>query len=149
MYSEWVSIPVSIQVEERRWSVLHKFPSSVGRDIVVAVMRSLPSTFGVSATNCEPSTLKTEKEVQWAMEVICFGLDLPLTEHEAIRDCVSIYCDWLSVLTNEPKACIPKPVLDDPNIYARKMIQHLYNLFVPRSESSEFIVFIQHNSGGY
>nr|CAD7256268.1 unnamed protein product [Timema shepardi] len=66
------------------------------------------------------------------MEVICFGLSLPLSEHDTIRDCVNVYCEWLSALHPIPKVCVPLPVCEDPNLYARKMISHFHNLFVPR-----------------
>lgn len=71
-------------------------------------------------------------QVQWCMEVICFGLSLPLSEHDTIRDCVNIYCEWLTALHPTPKVSVPKPICKDSNIYARKMIKHLHNLFVPR-----------------
>lgn len=139
MYSEWVSISVSLKAEEKRFSVLHKLPDSAGRDVVVAVVKPLAHHLGISTSNCEPSNLKTEKEVQWCMEVVCYGLGLPISEHEAIRDCVFIYCEWLYSLT-KPKICVPKPVCDDPNLYARKMIQHLYNLFQFRPNSNADII---------
>lgn len=74
------------------------------------------------------------REVLWYMEVICFGLTLPLTEHDTIRDCVNVYCEWLSALDAVPKLSVPKPVFDDPNLYARKIIIHFQNLFVPRKD---------------
>ncbi|KAJ9585305.1 hypothetical protein L9F63_002890, partial [Diploptera punctata] len=64
--------------------------------------------------------------------VICFGMSLPLSEHDTIRDCVHVYCEWLSALHPVPKISVPKPVCEDPNLYARKMISHFHNLFVPR-----------------
>lgn len=81
-------------------------------------------------------------QVQWCMEVICFGLTLPLTEHETIKDCVNVYCEWLSALLPVPKICVPKPVCEDPNLYARKIIGHFHNLFVPRKgEGKRFFYF--------
>jgi hypothetical protein len=65
------------------------------------------------------------------MEVLCFGLSLPLSEHEAIKDCVNVYCEWLSALLT-PKVCVPQPITEDPNVYARKIIAHLHYLFIPR-----------------
>ena len=39
------------------------------------------------------------------MEVICFGLSLPLSEHDTVKDCVNVYCEWLSaLLPGEPKS---------------------------------------------
>ena len=66
------------------------------------------------------------------MEVICHGLCLPLEDHMIIRDCVNIYCEWLSALLPQPKICVPKPVIEEPNHYARKIITHFNHLFVPR-----------------
>lgn len=66
------------------------------------------------------------------MEVICFGLSLPLIEHESIKDCVNVYCEWLTALSPTPKICVPKPILDDPNLYCQKIISHFYYLFIPR-----------------
>ena len=82
--------------------------------------------------DAKPSPLQTEEEVNWCMEVICHGLCLPLEDHMTIRDCVNIYCEWLSALLPQPKICVPRPVIEDPNHYARKIITHFNHLFVPR-----------------
>lgn len=37
-------------------------------------------------------------EVNWCMEVMCHGLNLSLKEHEAIKNCVHVYCEWLVAL---------------------------------------------------
>jgi len=71
------------------------------------------------------------------MEVICHGLCLPLEDHMVIRDCVNIYCEWLSALLPNPKLCVPRPVLEQPNLYARKIITHFNHLFVPRKGEAE------------
>lgn len=76
------------------------------------------------------------------MEVLCFGLSLPLAEHEAIKDCVNVYCEWLTALLPEPKICVPQPVVEDPNIYARKIISHLHYLFVPRKGEGRSIKYV-------
>lgn len=72
------------------------------------------------------------------MEVLCFGLSLPLFEHQAIKDCVNVYCEWLSALLPAPKPCVPQPIIDDPNLYARKIISHFHYLFVPRKDEGKF-----------
>lgn len=64
---------------------------------------------------------------------MCFGLTLPLTEHDTVRDCVNVYCEWLSALHPVPKISVPIPVCNDANFYARKIIAHFLNLFMPRS----------------
>lgn len=37
-------------------------------------------------------------EVNWCMEVMCHGLNLSLKEHEALKNCVHVYCEWLVAL---------------------------------------------------
>jgi hypothetical protein len=73
--------------------------------------------------------------VVW-LQVLCFGLGLPLSEHETINDCVKVYFEWLMALTS-PKPCVPKPVQSNPNPFAQVILHHLLNLFKPRPESSE------------
>ena len=79
----------------------------------------------------------------YVLQVLCFGLSLPLGENDTIKDCVNVYCEWLSALTS-PKICVPKPVMDDPNPYAQDILHHLLNLFVPRpgSGNSEIVLTI-------
>ncbi|XP_058804059.1 ral GTPase-activating protein subunit beta isoform X2 [Phymastichus coffea] len=132
MYSEWASLSILIQHgSEDSQSVLEKFAPGVGREVTLSIVRQLATNLGI-AQAAEPSPLNTDKEIQWCMEVICFGLSLPLTEHDTVRDCVNVYCEWLSALYTSPKISVPKPIADDPNYYARKIICHLHNLFVPR-----------------
>lgn len=72
------------------------------------------------------------------MDVICFGLSLPLQEHETIKDCVNIYCEWMTALHPQPKISVPKPICEDANMYCRKIINHFHNLFVPRQGESKY-----------
>ncbi|XP_021916328.1 ral GTPase-activating protein subunit beta isoform X3 [Zootermopsis nevadensis] len=132
MYSEWASLTSLIQNgNEDSQSVLGKFPIAAGKEVAMAVVKQLASNLGF-AQAAEPSPLTTDREVQWCMEVICFGMSLPLSEHDTIRDCVHVYCAWLSALHPVPKVSVPRPICEDPNLYARKMICHFHNLFVPR-----------------
>lgn len=73
------------------------------------------------------------------MDVICFGLSLPLQEHETIKDCVNVYCEWLTALHPQPRISVPKPICEDANLYARQIINHFHNLFVPRQGESKSI----------
>ncbi|KAJ8896860.1 hypothetical protein PR048_002206 [Dryococelus australis] len=132
MYSEWASLSALIQNgSEDSQSVLGKFPSTAGKEVALAIVRQLASNLGISQPP-EPSPLQTDRDVQWCMEVICFGMSLPLSEHDTIRDCVHVYCEWLSALHPVPKVSVPWPVCEDPNLYAKKMISHFHNLFLPR-----------------
>ncbi|XP_015122062.1 ral GTPase-activating protein subunit beta isoform X3 [Diachasma alloeum] len=132
MYSEWASLSPLIQrgSDESR-SVLEKFSPGAGREVALSVVKQLAANLGISQA-AETSPLNTDREVQWCMEVICFGLSLPLAEHDTVRDCVNVYCEWLSALYTSPKISVPKPIIEDPNFYARKIISHFHNLFVPR-----------------
>ena len=74
------------------------------------------------------------------MEVVCFGLTLPLTEYETLSNSVNLYLDWLTVITT-PKPGIPAPIRHEPLPYIRKMICHLENLFIPRFEKLIYLFF--------
>ncbi|XP_013391687.1 ral GTPase-activating protein subunit beta isoform X2 [Lingula anatina] len=132
MYSEWASLQTSIQIDTGNTSVLQHFPAVVGKDVAGAVVKHLASSLSLGVTQGEQSSLNSDKEVKWTMEVICFGMTLNFSDnHETIRDCVNVYCEWLSALTT-PKNCVPVPVREQPNHYCQIMFKHLYNLFVPR-----------------
>ncbi|XP_024939049.1 ral GTPase-activating protein subunit beta isoform X11 [Cephus cinctus] len=132
MYSEWASLSALIQQgSEESQSVLEKFSPGAGREVALSIVRQLAANLGITQA-AEPSPLNTDREVQWCMEVICFGLSLPLAEHDTVRDCVNVYCEWLSALYSSPKISVPRPIVEDPNFYARKIISHFHNLFVPR-----------------
>ncbi|XP_029720314.2 ral GTPase-activating protein subunit beta isoform X2 [Aedes albopictus] len=134
MYSEWASLVPTITeniTNAQSQSVLGKFGIAGGRDVAAVVVKQLAGNLGITNA-AEPSTLVADQEVQWCMDVICHGLSLPLAEHDIIKDCVNIYCEWLTALLPNPKISVPKPICDDPNTYVRRIIKHLYNLFVPR-----------------
>jgi len=134
MYSDWSSLTSQLQsLGTATQSVLAKLPPEDGKQVVASVVKTVAANLGITVpADAKPSQLQTEEEVNWCMEVICHGLCLPLVEHETIRDCVNIYCEWLFALLPNPKVCVPKPVLEDPNHYARKIITHFNHLFVPR-----------------
>ncbi|XP_034475059.1 ral GTPase-activating protein subunit beta isoform X3 [Drosophila innubila] len=142
MYSEWASLSAQISANScgaQCFSVLNKFPASAGREVVISVVKQLGTNLGITQ-NAEPSHLVKDEEVKWCMDVICFGLSLPLQEHETIKDCVNVYCEWLTALHPQPRISVPKPICEDANLYARQIINHFHNLFVPRQgESSDTI----------
>ncbi len=63
-----------------------------------------------------------------------YGLTLSHEHQDIIKDCWNIYHDWLTVLLDEPKTFVPRPIRADPIFYSKKMLWHLYSLFVPRKE---------------
>lgn len=132
MYSEWTSLTLSIQnYGEENKSVLEKFGLLTSKEVTLAIVKQLVSNLGITHSP-EESPLVLDKEVQWCMEVICYGLSLPLSEHESIKDCVNVYCEWLTALLPTPKICVPKPIIDDPNLFCQRIISHFYYLFIPR-----------------
>ena len=132
MYSEWVSLSEDIRKDESGRSALSVYPSSVGRDVARAVVRSLVDN---PIEDCK-GRFKSAEDVKWTMHVICFGLGLPLSEGETLKGCVNIYLDWLSSLSLQPKQEVPQEILKDPNMYCQRMLQHFKNLFVPKTEGT-------------
>ncbi|XP_078093080.1 ral GTPase-activating protein subunit beta isoform X1 [Mustelus asterias] len=131
MYSEWRSLQLVIQSDRGHMSVLHSYPSNVGKDVAHAVVRPLGQGLNSSSTSNE-SILKTDKEVKWTMEVLCYGLTLPL-DGETVKLCVDVYTDWIMALVAR-RDSIPQPIIKEPNLYVQTILRHLQNLFVPRSE---------------
>uniref|UniRef100_A0A7N6AU05 Rap-GAP domain-containing protein n=1 Tax=Anabas testudineus TaxID=64144 RepID=A0A7N6AU05_ANATE len=103
-------------------SVLSCFPPPVGRDVAIAVLKPLRAAVGNPNRH---SLLHTDRQVRWTMEVLCYGLTLPL-EGNTVRLCVDVYTDWLTALVS-PRDSIPPPISREPNLYVQKILQHLYN----------------------
>uniref|UniRef100_A0A8C5TZB7 Ral GTPase-activating protein subunit beta n=1 Tax=Malurus cyaneus samueli TaxID=2593467 RepID=A0A8C5TZB7_9PASS len=131
MYSEWRSLHLVIQNDQGNTSVLHSYPENVGREVANAVVRPLGQALITSSVGSE-SLLKTDKEVKWTMEVVCYGLTLPL-DGDTVKYCVDVYTDWIMALVL-PKDSIPLPVIKEPNLYVQSILKHLQNLFVPRPD---------------
>ncbi|XP_015257954.1 PREDICTED: ral GTPase-activating protein subunit beta-like [Cyprinodon variegatus] len=110
-------------------SVLTCFPSSVGRDVAVAVVKPLAAGLGNPGTR---SLLRTDRQVKWTMEVLCYGLTLPL-DRDIVRLCVDVYTDWMMALVSQ-RSSTPPPISRDPNLYVQKILRHLHVLFLPRSD---------------
>lgn len=79
--------------------------------------------------------LETAEQVNWVLENLMYGLTLSHEFQDTIKDCWNVYHDWLCVLLDEPKPFLPQPIRDEPILYSRKMLWHLYHLFVPRKDS--------------
>ncbi|XP_048111470.1 ral GTPase-activating protein subunit beta [Alosa alosa] len=129
MYSEWRSLHLVVQNDQGNVSVLHSYPAPVGRDVANAVVRPLGASLGGPTSE---SFLKTDKEVKWTMEVLCYGLTLPL-DGDTVKLCVDVYTDWLMALVS-PRDSIPQPIIKEPNLYVQTILKHLHNLFLPRPE---------------
>lgn len=110
---------------------------------------SASSTYMMSPDTAQAliSRLDTDRDVNWLMEIIGYGLSMPFSltgEQDSVKDCCTIYCEWLASALlpyneqNEDSKyqqlskLVPVPIRSDPNRYARKMLSHLYNVFLPR-----------------
>ncbi|XP_013870835.1 ral GTPase-activating protein subunit beta isoform X2 [Austrofundulus limnaeus] len=129
MYSEWRSLQLVVQSDQGHLSVLHTYPPGVGTEVANAVVKPLGVAVSPVATE---NILKTDKEVKWTMEVLCYGLTLPL-EGDTVKLCVDVYTDWMMALVS-PRDSMPQPVVKEPNMYIQTILKHLYNVFVPRPE---------------
>lgn len=91
--------------------------------------------------------LDTDRDVNWLMEIIGYGLSMPFSltgEQDSVKDCCTIYLEWLSASLlpfndqnddfkyQQLSKLVPVPIRNDPNRYSRKMLSHLYNVFLPR-----------------
>ncbi|KAM9296042.1 ral GTPase-activating protein subunit beta [Gastrophryne carolinensis] len=132
MYSEWRTLHLVIKNDQGHTSVLHSYPENVGREVANSVVRPLGQLLNAPSSAGSESILKTDKEVKWTMEVICYGLTLPL-EGDTVKHCVDVYTDWLMALVST-KDSIPQPVIREPNLYIQIILKHLQNVFVPRQE---------------
>ena len=148
MYSEWSVLRVVEMCETCRVSVLHKMPQINGTLLVNSCVKPLAQMLNNTNSNSSVSSnttsgtesndfLQNDRDVLWIMEVLCYGLSLPLSspeQHECVRDCVHIYCEWLCALSPQSakSKAIPFPIRDDPNLYCRKILEHIYNIFTPR-----------------
>ncbi|XP_039654300.1 ral GTPase-activating protein subunit beta isoform X2 [Perca fluviatilis] len=112
-------------------SVLSCFPPSVGRDVAVAVVKPLRAGLRNPDTR---SLLHTDSQVKWTMEVLCYGLTLPL-DGDTVQLCVDVYTDWLMALVS-PRDSFPPPISREPNLYTQKILRHLGGLFLSRSEQA-------------
>uniref|UniRef100_UPI00358DE290 ral GTPase-activating protein subunit beta isoform X3 n=1 Tax=Myxine glutinosa TaxID=7769 RepID=UPI00358DE290 len=132
MYSEWRSLHSVLDRDRGHLSVLHCYPETCARDVVAAVVRPLGQAPWPSNPEC---LLQTDKQVKWTMEVLGFGLTLPL-DGDVVKRCVDVYMEWLNAISDLHNTLVPLPVRQQPNSYARCLLKHLYNLFVPRGNGS-------------
>lgn len=141
MYSECASLTDRIQERDFPSVVLHSYPPPVGRDVVRSILAPLGELLKSRGEPPEgdvfpSSPLKTREQVEWTMEVIGYGLCLPLADKHLISGCIDVYEDWLSALST-PHYTVPAPIMDDPGHYTRIIFDHFCQLFMPRENSSE------------
>ncbi|XP_027205285.2 ral GTPase-activating protein subunit beta [Dermatophagoides pteronyssinus] len=155
MFSEYALIDIGDICHQKSISVLNKLPDVNGPQLVTSLIKPLVNNLINNKSNNKQNEnflncFQDDKDVHWIMEVICYGLSLPLADneqYEAVRDCVNIYCEWLHSLSPSlsQDKFIPYPIRNDPNIYCQKIFGHLYNTFLPRTWNQQTINIEQIN----
>ena len=141
MYSEWESLTELIQDEAEPNNVLTTFPSTVGKDVVQTILKPLAEATGVNLNRTADFVpLTTPEQVHWTMQVIGYGLTLPLNEQQLIASCIDIYDIWLTALYTKKEKGVPGPIMADPNHYAQIIFEHLSQLFMPRSTEAQPVI---------
>ncbi|KAK8402515.1 hypothetical protein O3P69_000737 [Scylla paramamosain] len=144
MFSDWPSelVPQQGWGDEAAISAFKDaIPWTVGRDFVAGTAKHLAGSLGLTKPG-PPTKSKIihDKQLQVLMPALGHGLSFPLSEIDILRDCVNVYCEWLSALLPNPKSSVPSPILNDPNHYARIIINHFYYLFVPRGAQGPDVI---------
>ncbi|CAG2112200.1 unnamed protein product, partial [Medioppia subpectinata] len=141
MYTEWSVLRVVEMCESSRVSVVHKMPQINGTLLVNSCVKPLAQMLNnantATVSSMDNDFLQNDRDVLWIMEVLCYGLSLPMSSGESsdcVRDCVHIYSEWFHALSPEmsKSKVIPFPIRDDPNLYCRKILEHIYNIFISR-----------------
>uniref|UniRef100_A0A1I8JR06 RALGAPB_N domain-containing protein n=1 Tax=Macrostomum lignano TaxID=282301 RepID=A0A1I8JR06_9PLAT len=111
---------------DRCWqrSVLHAYPPDVGRQV-----RLLHCKKSIETIRC----LDTQQEVAWTMEAICYGLTLPFSRASPADTDETASCCYPRPSCRD-EVTIPRMLKEDPNLYCRRMLAHLFNVFVPRRD---------------
>lgn len=140
MYSDYSLLDVHQLCIQKAGSVLDQVPGINGPQLVSSLIRPLVSSTSNAAESLQ-QCLQEDKDVLWFMEVIGYGLSLHFYDQDqvdAIRDCVNLYYEWFHALSPSLAAnkFIPLPIRQDPNLYCQKIIGHLYNIFKPRTFTS-------------
>jgi hypothetical protein len=138
MYANWSSLTADLQDDgSSPSSVLASFGYGTSTAVVQQVVKSLQQqrheeTHVSSADLIFGVHLQTANDVHWTMEVLGYGLTLPLEEETTLKSCIDIYRDWLSPLIGQPVRTVPKPVLDNPEPFGQKIISQYVPVFSPR-----------------
>ena len=85
MYAEWLSLVETVKLQTSDENVLRSFPPEVGREVVASVIRSLQELVLGKAFKDAP--LSKPEQVQWTIQVLGYGLTLPLSELSLLLGC--------------------------------------------------------------
>ena len=148
MYSEWMSLTEATQ-EPPPENVLQTFPVGVGKEVVQSILKPFAELNHMSSVRFEVgsplghSPLNTPEQVQWTMQVIGYGLTLPLSEQTLIQQCIEVYEDWLSAVY-APRKSVPLPIIKEPDDYVRTIFEQFCHVFTPRTKLGELVLLDAH-----
>ncbi|KAG7177584.1 Ral GTPase-activating protein subunit beta-like 1 [Homarus americanus] len=125
MFSDWPSelVPQQGWGDEAAISAFKDaIPWTVGRDFVAGTAKHLAGSLGLTKPGPPiKSKIVHDKQLQVLMPALGHGLSFPLSEIDILRDCVSVYCEWLSALLPNPKSSVPGPILR-PDVINRQAV---------------------------
>lgn len=113
-------------------NVLNAYPFHAGKDVVSLILKSLTET---PRAKDLPVSLTTHEQVKWTMDVISYGLALPLSEHKLMHLCIDVYESWLSTV-HEAKKSVPRALKETPDEYVQTIFKQLSQVFTPRPETT-------------
>ena len=138
--AQFTSCQLPLKSDKQQTQDANSLMTSMGNALATPAASSTSSNNN-SSQNSEATSeraiiqLDTVEQVNWTLENIMYGLTLSLEYQDIIKDCWLVYHDWLTVLLDEQKQFLPQAIKDDPINYSKKMLWHLYSLFIPRKDA--------------
>ncbi|KII70043.1 Ral GTPase-activating protein subunit beta [Thelohanellus kitauei] len=109
-------------------SALHNLNPKVAKDIAVLVAEDLSR--GVEAN--ENRFGETKKHFEWILEVMSYGLSLPLSEFDSIHKICQQYLIWVQDLSSNTLTRLPALISQHFEHYFGLILKQIRNLFIPR-----------------
>ena len=134
MYSEWLSLTETVKQPRLADNVLRTFPQERAQEVVASVIKPLKEM----SLGRNYNMLATPEQVNWTMQVIGYGLTLPLSHMELLGNCSDVYREWLTTLGLR-KRTVPLPISNQPDHYAQVIFDQLCVLFVPRENEKHLL----------
>ena len=134
MYSEWLSLTETVRQPRLADNVLRTFPQDRAQEVVASVIKPLEDM----SLGKNYNMLTTPEQVNWTMQVIGYGLTLPLSHLKLLGSCTDVYREWLTILWLH-KGTVPLPISSQPDRYAQVIFDQLCVLFVPRENEKNLL----------
>ena len=161
MYSEWTSLESEMSSSEGASSVLAPgFPKAMSKEVARVVLNTLANAAAETQKTRqqlqlldEIPELKSNEQLNWTMEIICFALQMEFTDdYNTIQNAVEVYTSWLQIINHIFEnnksddfdlGNVPEPMKKDPEPYIQKIMHHLSNLFEKRLQSNSDAIQMQ------